>query len=213
MYALYCLVIFFHAVNEELRHPVDWHPLGKFLCIKGVVFFTWWQGVIIFYLRDHGIIDRMGAWSSIDVANGLIDYCIVIEMVGFAIAHSYTFTYTEYLPGRLPPPSSAQASVANAEDGDDDDDLNGEAPSRRHPYRPPATLHRPMKFRDALWSSTVPHETIQDIQRLRAGIDGVLNEANRPRSISLQAMSAEEFEENAASPLVQGLTRAETTDV
>jgi len=42
MYALYCLVIFFHAVNDELRHPVDWHPLGKFLCIKGVVFFTWY---------------------------------------------------------------------------------------------------------------------------------------------------------------------------
>ena len=73
MYALYCLVIFFHACSEELRHPVNWRPLGKFLCIKGVVFFTWWQGVVIFYLRDHGIIEQMGAWSSIDVANGLID--------------------------------------------------------------------------------------------------------------------------------------------
>jgi Organic solute transporter Ostalpha len=37
MYALYCLVKLFHAVNDELRHPIDWHPLGKFLCIKGVV--------------------------------------------------------------------------------------------------------------------------------------------------------------------------------
>lgn len=35
MYALYCLVLFFHAVNEELRFPINWHPLGKFLCIKG----------------------------------------------------------------------------------------------------------------------------------------------------------------------------------
>lgn len=40
MYALYCLVKFFHAVNYELRHPVNWHPLGKFACVKGVVFFT-----------------------------------------------------------------------------------------------------------------------------------------------------------------------------
>jgi hypothetical protein len=37
MYALYSLVKLFHAVNDELRHPIDWHPLGKFLCIKGVV--------------------------------------------------------------------------------------------------------------------------------------------------------------------------------
>lgn len=37
MYALYCLVKLFHAVNDELRHPIDWHPLGKFLCVKGVV--------------------------------------------------------------------------------------------------------------------------------------------------------------------------------
>lgn len=35
MYALYCLVLLYHAVNEELRFPINWHPLGKFLCIKG----------------------------------------------------------------------------------------------------------------------------------------------------------------------------------
>lgn len=46
MYALYCLVKFFHAVNYELCHPINWHPLGKFLCVKGVVFFTWWQSVV-----------------------------------------------------------------------------------------------------------------------------------------------------------------------
>jgi hypothetical protein len=37
MYALYCLVKLFHAVHDELRNPIDWHPLGKFLCVKGVV--------------------------------------------------------------------------------------------------------------------------------------------------------------------------------
>jgi Organic solute transporter Ostalpha len=145
MYALYCLAVFFHAVSEELREPIDWRPLGKFLCIKGVVFFTWWQGVLIFSLKEHGFIDSMGSWSSVQVANGLIDYCIVVEMVLFAIAHSYTFTYTEYLPGRYSHVSEGHTSR----------------------YSPPAILHQRMGFRAALWSSTVPRETLHDIRTLQ----------------------------------------------
>jgi Organic solute transporter Ostalpha len=216
MYALYCLVMLFHAVNDELRHPINWHPLGKFLCIKGVVFFTWWQGVLIFYLRDHGIIDSMGSWSSQDVANGLIDYCIVVEMVGFSIAHSYTFTYTEYQPGRFPSPTSStdgQNGVSDDAENDNspnysnDDIIPGESNLRRSSssssYRPPATLPRPMSFRDALWSSTVPRETLQDIQRLRSGIDTAISDANRPRSLSLQEINrSEDVNHDTAETLV-----------
>merc|ERR1712070_1220839 len=101
MYALYCLVKLFYAINEELCSPINWKPLGKFLCVKGVVFFTWWQGVLIFYLKAHGVIDDVGSWTGDEVANGLIDYCICVEMVGFAIAHSFTFTYKEYLPSTV----------------------------------------------------------------------------------------------------------------
>jgi Organic solute transporter Ostalpha len=190
MYALYCLVIFFHVCNEELRHPVNWYPLGKFLCIKGVVFLTWWQGVIIFYLRDHGFIGPMGPWSSIDVANGFIDYCIVVEMVFFAIAHSYTFTYIEYLPGRFPQPDESRTNEHDMEHEFSRALLTNPDTCIRHQrmqqYRPPATLPEPMRFRDALWSSTVPHETLQDIQRLRAG---VVESRAISRGISLSAMN------------------------
>jgi Organic solute transporter Ostalpha len=207
MYALYCLVIFFHACHDELHHPVNWHPLGKFLCIKGVVFFTWWQGVVIFYLRDHGIIAGMGPWSSIDVANGFIDYCIVVEMVFFAIAHSYTFTYTEYLPGRLP--QALESSTNGSRAGEDGvlgrrttDDLCT-LPQSQQRYRPPATLCQPMRFRDALWSSTVPHETLQDLQRLRSGVDSVMNLPSRSRGISLADMTREDVhgDPESAHPL------------
>lgn len=147
MYALYCLVMLYHAVEAELRRPINWRPLGKFICVKGIVFFCWWQGVIIFYLKAHGIIDHLGSWTSEEVANGLIDYCVVIEMVLFAIAHSYTFTYKEYLPRNTT--ILVETTEATAQY-----------------YRPPETLPQPMNFQDALWSSTVPRETIKDIKML-----------------------------------------------
>jgi len=34
-----------------------------------------------------------------DVASGLQDYLVCVEMFYFAIAHKFTFTYLEYLPG------------------------------------------------------------------------------------------------------------------
>jgi hypothetical protein len=158
MYALYCLVKLFYAVNDELCAPINWKPLGKFLCIKGVVFFTWWQGVIIFYLRAHGVIADVGDWKAEEVANGLIDYCVCIEMVFFAMAHSISFTYKEYLPERF---------VAV-----------------EHQDRPmPRVMQRPMRPKDALWSSTLPQETIRDIRKMQRGI---ASNDESPGAISLQ---------------------------
>lgn len=187
MYALYCLVKLFHAVNEDLRHPIDWHPLGKFLCVKGVVFFTWWQGVIIYYLYGHGIIADAGSWTGEEVANGLIDYCVCIEMVGFAIAHSYTFTYTEYLPSTIQEAMQQYEELQQQEEGNSDNDNN------RSCYRPPDTLPAPMNFRDAFVSSTLPSETIRDIRRLRDGVQQAVDEAMNPGIISLQDMMASEL--------------------
>ena len=238
-YALYCLVMLYSAVDEELRHPINWRPLGKFLCVKGVVFFCWWQGVLIFYLEAHGIIGSAGSrWSAEDVANGLIDYCIVLEMVLFAIAHSYTFTYKEYLPSNMPPEyfttqqgitldaPLTEETPAGEETGEEvpegtdsppaipaptrlqssqSDSMLGTTGSNgsSHPriYRPPAVLDRPMGFTDALWDSTLPKETIEDIQRLRVGRELVV--AIRARTSS---------QESAARRLAAAAANADATD-
>ena len=38
--ALYSLVVFYHVFEKELKPH---SPLAKFLCIKGIVFFCFWQ--------------------------------------------------------------------------------------------------------------------------------------------------------------------------
>jgi hypothetical protein len=157
MWAIYCLVKFYHATHENLS---QWHPLGKFLCIKGVVFFTWWQGVGLAVLKSSGWIPEIGTWDKNDVANGLQDYLICVEMFCFAIAHAFTFTHKEYLPNS--PGSFGYARLHPN---------NDESSSEGSDFQPPVirTLNTPMTFRDALWSSTVPNETIHDIRRLRNG--------------------------------------------
>ena len=219
MYALYVLVMLFHAVREELKHPVDWRPLGKFLCVKGVVFFTWWQGVIIFYLQNKGFIKDSGAWSGDEISNALIDYCVCTEMVFFAVAHSYTFTYKEYLPSSIPPELrnlTVNANV-NANANAANPSSTTPQPLRLEPsqsaaslasrgggvasapinsavkpmYRPPAILDQPMDFKEAFWSSSIPKETIADITRLRNGIDSIARGRNVTGSISLKEIQTE----------------------
>ena len=185
MWALYCLIKLFHATSEELRHPKNWQPLGKFLCVKGVVFFTWWQSLGIFFLRSHGIIDDLGSWSGDDVANGLQDYLVCVEMFFFAVAHSFTFTHLEYMP------SEEELARGREWYGDPLFDDDGDGDSEGNVYRPltSRTLQTPMDIRDAFWSSTVPNETLEDIKRLRHGVSDEVKElANEPGMISMESI-------------------------
>uniref|UniRef100_A0A453BFM7 Uncharacterized protein n=1 Tax=Aegilops tauschii subsp. strangulata TaxID=200361 RepID=A0A453BFM7_AEGTS len=53
--ALYALVIFYHLFAKELAPH---KPLAKFLCIKGIVFFSFWQGLCVGcfgWCRGHSI--------------------------------------------------------------------------------------------------------------------------------------------------------------
>ncbi|KAF2880627.1 hypothetical protein ILUMI_25546 [Ignelater luminosus] len=94
--AMYCLVLFYKATAAELR-PMK--PLPKFLCIKAVVFFSFFQGVLIDILVYSGAILPNSPTSDdgLGISNRLQNFLICMEMCMAAVAHHYSFSYKQYV--------------------------------------------------------------------------------------------------------------------
>lgn len=73
--------------------------MPKFLCIKSVVFFSFWQAVGIAFLVKVGTIHATLSYNVHEVASGLQDFLICIEMFLAAIAHHYYFSYKDFATG------------------------------------------------------------------------------------------------------------------
>ena len=65
-------------------------------CIKGVVFFTYWQSVMLAGLVYLGVIKATDTWTSDNIAAGTQDILICIEMFAAAIAHCYAFKVEDF---------------------------------------------------------------------------------------------------------------------
>ncbi|XP_071087211.1 transmembrane protein 184C-like [Haliotis cracherodii] len=98
IWAMYCLILFYKSAKEELA-PIK--PLPKFLCVKAVVFLSFWQSVVIAALAKLGVIPQNGPWlfynSVKEEATGLQDFCICIEMFFAAVAHYFSFSHKPYM--------------------------------------------------------------------------------------------------------------------
>ncbi|GBG79866.1 hypothetical protein CBR_g30131 [Chara braunii] len=92
--ALYVLVLFYHVFVSELEPH---KPLPKFLCVKGVVFFAFWQGVVLEGLVWAGIVHE-GHWfySVEQVELAIQNFLVCVEMLFFAMAHSWAFDVVPY---------------------------------------------------------------------------------------------------------------------
>jgi len=93
MWAIYCLVIFYLALQTELNRI---GALLKFLCIKCVIFLSWWQSVFLEMFQQIGWLPNSANFSANEVSVSIQDFCICIEMLFLAIVHMWAFSYKEF---------------------------------------------------------------------------------------------------------------------
>eukprot|EP00640_Fibrocapsa_japonica_P003941 CAMPEP_0113936620 /NCGR_PEP_ID=MMETSP1339-20121228/3489_1 /TAXON_ID=94617 /ORGANISM="Fibrocapsa japonica" /LENGTH=354 /DNA_ID=CAMNT_0000939151 /DNA_START=181 /DNA_END=1245 /DNA_ORIENTATION=- /assembly_acc=CAM_ASM_000762 len=97
IWAFYCLGMFYVVLKKSLA-PFD--PVPKFLCVKMVLFLSFWQSVVIAGLVKLGIITDLGAWTSENIAVGLQDLLICVEMMLIAFFHTRAFSWHPFSEGR-----------------------------------------------------------------------------------------------------------------
>ncbi|KAG6332717.1 hypothetical protein ID866_6371, partial [Astraeus odoratus] len=111
--ALYGLFLFYGLTKEELAGR---RPLAKFLSIKLIVMFTFYQSFIVSMLSSHGVypyahlesataqftslegrvIKATEYWTATNIADGLNALAICIEMVFFSGLMMWAYNVDEY---------------------------------------------------------------------------------------------------------------------
>ena len=76
--------------------------MPKFLCVKGILFFSFWQSIGISILVAAGAISHLGPYTDTErISVGLTDTLICFEMPLFAIAHLYAFSFKDFIDPRV----------------------------------------------------------------------------------------------------------------
>lgn len=115
--ALYGLIVFYVLCKDELKGK---KPLNKFLAIKLIVFFTFYQsklrlvsfvhgcslstfffyfyhslGFLFSILQSHGVIKGTAMWTATNVSDGLSALCTCVEMVFFSVYMGWAYNWTD----------------------------------------------------------------------------------------------------------------------
>jgi Organic solute transporter Ostalpha len=93
--SLYSLAMFWVCMSQDLK---PFRPVPKFLCIKLIIFASYWQGFFLSILQVLGAIPSgvEGYGSADNLAAAIQDALICIEMPIFAVAHWYAFSWHDY---------------------------------------------------------------------------------------------------------------------
>lgn len=97
--ALWSLAMFWVCINDDIK---AFRPMPKFLCVKGILFFSFWQSIFISILVSSGLIKKLGPYTDIEhISVGLTDLLVCLEMPIFAVAHMYAFAASDFIDKHL----------------------------------------------------------------------------------------------------------------
>lgn len=91
---LYALAMFWVCMSIDLQ---PFRPMPKFICIKGIIFASYWQGLFLSILVWLGAIPNAGGGYTPDNLAAAIQDCLIcFEMPFFALLHWYAFSWHDY---------------------------------------------------------------------------------------------------------------------
>lgn len=91
---LYALAMFWLCMAEDLA---PFRPMPKFLCIKLIIFASYWQGLFLSILQFLGAIPNdVPGYTADNLAAAIQDALICFEMPIFAVGHWYAFSWHDY---------------------------------------------------------------------------------------------------------------------
>lgn len=91
---LYALAMFWVCMSQDLA---PFRPMPKFLCIKLIIFASYWQGFFLSILQFLGAIPNdVPGYTADNLAAAIQDALICFEMPMFAIGHWYAFSWHDY---------------------------------------------------------------------------------------------------------------------
>eukprot|EP01065_Artemidia_motanka_P001317 TRINITY_DN1060_c2_g1_i1.p1 TRINITY_DN1060_c2_g1~~TRINITY_DN1060_c2_g1_i1.p1 ORF type:complete len:541 (+),score=154.64 TRINITY_DN1060_c2_g1_i1:1289-2911(+) len=68
----------------------------KFIAIKIVIFLCFWQGMGITLLVKRGVIHHTNEWTASEVATGIQNFLVVMEMMFMSLYHKTVFSHKPY---------------------------------------------------------------------------------------------------------------------
>ena len=97
--SLYSLGLFWVCMHNDLK---PFRPVPKFLCVKLIIFASYWQGFFLSILVWLGALpDQVEGYTPDNIAAAIQDFLICIEMPAFAIAHWHAFSWHDFADNRI----------------------------------------------------------------------------------------------------------------
>ncbi|KAJ5190608.1 uncharacterized protein N7498_009593 [Penicillium cinerascens] len=92
--SLYSLAMFWVCLHDDL---MPFRPVPKFLCVKLIIFASYWQGFFLSILQWLGALGNgVAGYTPDNLAAAIQDALICYEMPIFAVAHWYAFSWHDY---------------------------------------------------------------------------------------------------------------------